>query len=441
MRDTPKKTRVITLGCSKNTVDSEVLLKQLAENNCPIATDGEDSEIAIINTCGFIEAAKQESIETILQAVRLKEEGRLAKVIVMGCLSERYASELKKEIPEVDAFFGSNAIDRVVEAAGGKYKKELLGERMVTTPRHFAYLKISEGCDRPCSFCSIPIMRGKHVSKPAERVVLEARRLAALGVRELILIAQDSTYYGLDLYGKRSLARLLADLAGVEGIEWIRLMYAYPAGFPEDVIEQFATNPKLCPYIDLPLQHISDPVLMSMKRGITRERIHALLGRLRTSVPEMTIRTTLIVGYPNEGEEEFRELLDFVRAARFDRLGVFPYSLEDGTSAFALGDPILQEVKEARRGAIMAVQSEVSHENNRRLVGTVRRVLVDEVIAGGAIGRTVQDAPEIDNEVTIRTPDRLAAGEFTNVLITDAAEYDLFGVPAQVHSLRAQSQA
>ncbi len=430
MREVPKKTRVITLGCSKNTVDSEVLLKQLAENNCTIANDGEESEIAIINTCGFIEAAKQESIETILQAVRLKEEGRLAKVIVMGCLSERYAPELKKEIPEVDAFFGSNAIDGVVEAAGGRYKSELLGERMLTTPRHFAYLKISEGCDRPCSFCSIPLMRGKHVSKPSERVLLEAQRLAALGVREIILIAQDSTYYGLDLYGKRTLARLLADLAGVEGIEWIRLMYAYPAGFPEDVIEQFVTNPRLCPYLDLPLQHISDPVLTSMKRGITRERIHALVDALRTNVPGITLRTTLIVGYPNEGEEEFKELLDFVHATRFDRLGVFPYSLEDGTSAHPLGDPVPQEVKEARRSAIMSAQSGISLANNQRLVGSVLRVLVDDAVEGGAVGRTVMDAPEIDNEVTIHTTDRLAPGEFCDVQIADAEEYDLFGVPA-----------
>ncbi len=301
---------------------------------------------------------------------------------------------------------------------------------MLTTPRHFAYLKISEGCDRPCSFCSIPIMRGTHVSKPAERVLLEAKRLAALGVRELILIAQDSTYYGLDLYGKRALASLLADLAGVEGIEWIRLMYAYPAGFPEDVIEQFVTNPKLCPYLDLPLQHISDPVLASMKRGITREKIHALVETLRRNVPGITLRTTLIVGYPNEGEKEFSELLAFVRATRFDRLGVFPYSLEDGTSAYPLGDPVPQEVKEERRSAIMSVQSGISREKNQRLVGSVLRVLVDDVVDGGAVGRTVMDAPEIDNEVTIHTMDRLAPGEFYDAHIADAEEYDLFGVPA-----------
>ncbi len=429
MPQQPTTAKVITLGCSKNTVDSEVLLKQLAENRWSIAGDGEDADVAIINTCGFIEAAKQESIETILEAVRLKEEGKIARVVVMGCLSERYAAELKKEIPEVDAFIGSNAVEKVVEAVGGSFRNELLGERMLTTPRHFAYLKISEGCDRPCSFCSIPLMRGKHVSKPMERVLLEARRLAALGVRELILIAQDSTYYGLDLYGKRVLSTLLAQLATVDGIEWIRLMYAYPSGFPEDLLEQFAVNPKLCPYIDIPLQHCADPVLASMKRGITGEQIRSLLRRLRGAAPEMTIRTTLIVGYPAEGEREFEELMAFVRETRFDRLGVFPYSQEDGTSAFPLGDPVPAEVKEERRNTIMALQREVSLEKNRSLIGGVQRVLVDEAIEGGAIGRTKMDAPEIDNEVTIHARGRIAPGTLCDVRIVDAEEYDLFAVP------------
>ena len=353
------------------------------------------------------------------------------KVIVMGCLSERYADDLRKEIPEVDEFIGANKMDQVVKTLGGEYKYELLGERVLTTPRHFAYLKISEGCDRPCSFCSIPLMRGKHVSKPIDRVLLEARRLAALGVKELILIAQDSTYYGLDLYGKRVLAEVLEQLSAVEGIEWIRLMYAFPTGFPLDVLEQFNSNPKLCRYIDMPVQHAADPVLTSMKRGITSEKLRELIGDIRTRVPGIALRTTLIVGYPTEGEREFEQLLAFVKEMKFERLGVFTYSQEEGTTAFPLGDPIPHAVKAERYNIIMEAQREISRQNNARLVGTSVKVLIDSRQGEMAFGRTESDAPEIDNEVTVHSAPHAAVGHFQEVNIVDADEYDLFGVPAE----------
>jgi ribosomal protein S12 methylthiotransferase len=425
--------KLLTLGCSKNTVDSEMLMRQLVANGYSLSDDSEETPIAVINTCGFIEAAKQESIDTILHAVSLKNEGKIKKIIVMGCLSERYARELKKEIPEVDAFIGANKIDDVVREVGGDYKYELVGERMLTTPRHYAYLKISEGCDRPCSFCSIPLMRGSHISKPLDRVLLEARRLAALGVKELILIAQDSTYYGMDLYGKRMLARVLEELQTVEGIDWIRLMYAFPTGFPMDVLEQFVSNPKLCHYLDMPVQHISEQVLSSMKRNISTGKLRDLIGSMRSKVPDLALRTTLIVGYPIEGEREFEELLKFVRETKFDRLGVFTYSHEEGTSAYPLGDPVPQDVKEQRRDAIMEIQREISRERNEKLVGTRQIVLIDEVVKGGAVGRTFRDAPEIDNEVIIHSSHDCKTGSFYNVEIVDAEEYDLFGIPANMN--------
>lgn len=426
MAGTDKKVNIITLGCSKNIVDSEVLMKQLQENDWKFTPTSDGSDITVINTCGFIEAAKKESIDTILQAVQLKKEGKLKKVVVMGCLSERYAEELKKEIPDVDAYIGANKMDKVVLELGGNLKNELLGERMLTTPQHFAYLKISEGCDRPCSFCSIPLMRGAHVSKPIERILTEAKRLAALGVKELVLIAQDSTYYGLDLYGKRVLAQLLEKLSLINGIEWIRLMYAFPTGFPVDILEQLNGNPKLCRYLDMPVQHVADAVLSSMKRGISSKQLRILIDDIRRRVPDITLRTTLIAGYPTEGEKEFRELCEFVKETEFDRLGVFTYSQEDGTSAFPLGDPVPLNVKEHRRDRIMEIQQEISMKKNIALVGKTARVLVDQRMDGVAIGRTYRDAPEVDNEVTIHRADALRVGEFYEVEFTDAEEYDMF---------------
>jgi ribosomal protein S12 methylthiotransferase len=419
--------RLITLGCSKNVVDSEVLLKQLRVNGWDLAGDRENADIAVINTCGFIEDAKRESIDTILQTVELKRQGKFHKVIVMGCLSERYRDALKDEVPEVDVYVGANKIDEVVRSLGSDYRQDLLGERCLTTPSHLAYLKISEGCDRPCSFCSIPNIRGRHVSKPIERVLLEARRLSALGVKELILIAQDSTYYGMDLYRRRELAGLLGRLAEVGGIEWIRLMYAYPSGFPDDVLEQFGNNPKLCRYLDLPVQHISDAVLTSMRRGISSRDLRRLIDRIRTSVPGIALRTTLIVGYPNEGEKEFAELVRFVRDVEFDRLGVFLYSQEDGTGAYGLGDPVPRDVKEERRGTIMAIQQEISLRKNRELMGTRVRVIIDGREGEFAVGRTERDAPEVDNEVLVRDPHGLSSGDFAEVQVADAGAYDLIG--------------
>jgi len=432
-----KKVNIITLGCSKNTVDSEVLMRQLELNNWELSESSEGSDITVINTCGFIEAAKQESVDTILQAVRLKQEGRLERVVVMGCLSERYADALKKEIPEVDAFVGANKMDQVVLELGGVLRRELLGERLLTTPRHFAYLKISEGCDRPCSFCSIPLMRGKHVSKPIERVVTEAKRLAALGVKEIILIAQDSTYYGLDLYGKRRLAELLGLLGEIDGIEWIRLMYAFPTGFPDDVLDQFNTNAKLCRYLDIPVQHVSDPILTSMRRGISSEALRRLIGEIRSGVPGISLRTTLIVGYPGEGEQEIEELLQFVEQTSFDRLGVFTYSQEEGTFAYPLGDSVSPEVKESRREKIMELQQSISQKKNQALIGTRVRILIDEKHDGIARGRTERDAPEVDNEVVVTNAHRLKVGEFHDVRIVDAAEYDLFGEPLVAESVES----
>jgi ribosomal protein S12 methylthiotransferase len=423
------KINIITLGCSKNVVDSEVLMGHLKQSNIELSPTSDEADVAVINTCGFIEAAKQESIDTILQAVALKKEGKLKKVVVMGCLSERYAADLRKEIPEVDVYIGANKMDAVAVELGADLKKELLGERLLTTPKHFAYLKISEGCDRPCSFCSIPLMRGGHVSKPMERILLEARRLASLGVKELILIAQDSTYYGLDLYGKRVLADLLEKLSRIEGIEWIRLMYAFPTGFPVDILRQINDNSKLCKYLDMPVQHVADPVLTSMRRGITSDRLRGLIGQIRNEVPGIALRTTLIVGYPNEGDKEFEELLSFVKETQFERLGVFSYSQEDGTTAYPLGDPVPQELKDERKAIIMETQRDISLARNRTHVGTTMRVLIDSVDQGVAFGRTEFDAPEVDNEVSVTMSKECTVGQFTEVSIVDAEEYDLFAVP------------
>jgi ribosomal protein S12 methylthiotransferase len=426
-----KTVRVITLGCSKNTVDSEELMRQLQGNRFTLAPGDGPADVAIINTCGFIEDAKRESIETILAAVERKKRGEFGKVVVMGCLSERYAAALRDEIPGIDELVGANKVDRVVVAVGGETKKELLGERMLTTPGHFAYLKISEGCDRPCSFCAIPLMRGKHVSKPLDRVVLEARRLAALGVKEIVLIAQDSTYYGLDLYGRREIAKLLREVSAVDGIEWIRLMYAFPSGFPEDLLAEVAANPKVCKYLDMPVQHASDRVLASMRRGITSDGLRSLVGKIRGAVPGIALRTTLIVGYPDEGEKEFDELLGFVRETEFDRLGVFEYSREDDTAAFGLGDPVPAEEKLRRRMEVMEAQKEISLRKNEAKVGSRIRVLVDRAEGEGFAGRTEHDAPEVDNEVFVERGPGVATGHFSTVDIVDAVEYDLFGKPAQ----------
>jgi ribosomal protein S12 methylthiotransferase len=424
-----KKIHIITLGCAKNQVDSEALYSQLEGNDLEVTSEISDASIAVINTCGFIEDAKQQSINTILETVRLKNEGKLDKVIVMGCLSERYHAELSKEIPEVDQFFGSNHVPLIVSELGGNYKYELLGERTLSTPNYSAYLKISEGCDNPCSFCAIPIMRGTHRSKPVEQIMDEVMKLMGKGVKELIVIGQDATYYGLDLYGKRKLASLLNSLATVKELEWIRLMYAYPARFPLDVLEAFRENPKICRYIDMPVQHASDSVLKSMRRGITRRATESLIETIRLSIPDIALRTTIIAGYPNETEKDFEELISFIKAVRFDRLGVFTYSQEDDTAAFDLGDPIPQDEKEARRSRIMDVQREISCQRNEERIGKSVRAVVEKSENGTFTGRTVWDAPEIDNEIFLTPPQgrHLSVGEFVTVTVTDAAEYDLYG--------------
>lgn len=422
------RVHVITMGCAKNTVDSEKLLAQLRINRIPIASTIDDADVAVINTCGFIDAAKEESIDMIIAGVKRKGQGRLRKVIAMGCLTERYRVDLEKEIPEVDRFFGTHQLGDVLEELGGHLRNELLGERYLTTPSHTAYLKISEGCDHPCSFCAIPLMRGKHVSRQPADILDEARSLARNGVRELIVIAQDTTFYGMDLWGERRLASLLDGLAGIEGIEWIRLMYAYPAHFPLDVLDVMLKHPNICRYLDMPVQHASDKVLKSMRRGMTTRALRGLVKAIREKVPDIALRTTLIVGSPDEGEQEFAELLEFVREARFDRLGVFTYSLEEGTTAHPLGDPVSREEKERRRAAVMEVQREIAEEKNDALVGSRLRVLIDRQEGDSWYGRTSADAPEIDNEVIIPVEGSdLAPGTFSEVGIVDAYEYDLLG--------------
>ena len=423
------KINVVTLGCSKNVYDSEVLMGQLKANNKTVAHE-EEGNIVVINTCGFIDNAKEESINTILTYAQKKEEGLVDKVFVTGCLSERYKPDLEAEIPNVDQYFGTTDLPLLLKALGADYKHELIGERLTTTPKHYAYLKISEGCDRPCSFCAIPLMRGKHRSKPIEELVVEAQKLAKEGVRELILIAQDLTYYGLDLYKDRKLADLLRALVAVEGIEWIRLHYAFPTGFPEDVLEVIREEPKICNYIDIPLQHISDRVLKSMRRGTNYEKTNALLKKFREQVPQMAIRTTLIVGYPGETEADFMLLKNWVRDMRFDRLGCFAYSHEENTHAYKLEDDVPPEVKQQRANEIMELQSQISWEKNQERIGQTLRCLVDRKEGDYFIGRTEFDSPDVDNEVHIDARKYyVKTGDFVNVKITGAGDFDLEAVP------------
>jgi ribosomal protein S12 methylthiotransferase rimO len=420
---------VVTLGCSKNVYDSEVLMGQLKAGGKEVVHEKEGN-IVVINTCGFINNAKEESINTILDYVQQKEAGLVDKVFVMGCLSERYKPDLEKEIPDVDQYFGTSELPALLKVLGADYKHELIGERLTTTPKNYAYLKISEGCDRPCSFCAIPLMRGAHISTPIEDLVTEAEKLAAKGVKELILIAQDITYYGLDLYKKRALADLLRALVKVEGIEWIRIHYAFPTGFPMDVLEVMKTEPKICNYLDIPLQHISDKILTSMKRGTTQEKTTKLLTKFREAVPEMAIRTTLIVGYPGETEEDFQALKEFVKAMRFDRLGCFTYSHEENTSAYELADDVSEEVKLQRANEIMELQSQISWELNQAKVGKVFRCLIDRKEGNYFVGRTEYDSPDVDNEVLIDAKKHyVKIGDFTDVKIIEAADYDLYGEP------------
>ncbi len=436
-----EKISVITLGCSKNTVDSERLMSQLKLNKFDLIGDPNKADSVVINTCGFIDAAKEESINTILSAIELKKKGRLKKVIVAGCLSERYMNDLMKEIPEVDAFFGTEAYEGIVREFGGNLKYELLGERIVTTPKHFAYLKISEGCDNPCSFCAIPLMRGVHKTKPMDELLNEASLLAAKGVKELILIGQDTTDYGIDLYGKRNIAELLRKLSGIAGIEWIRLLYVYPSHLPDELIEEIAVNPKICKYIDIPLQHISDNVLKSMRRGITKRRTIELLQQLKERIPNLTLRTTFIVGYPNETENEFEELCGFVRDIKFDRFGVFNYSVEENTPSFILNDPIPLETKEERKATLMEIQKNISEEKNRMFIGKKMKVVIDAFENNQYIGRTERDAPEVDGEVIIDAKKgALEIGEFYDVEIYDCNEYDLFGNLTKVSELHTQAK-
>tara|TARA_B100000768_G_scaffold182057_1_gene209008 strand:- start:14875 stop:16176 length:1302 start_codon:yes stop_codon:yes gene_type:complete len=420
------KINVITLGCSKNVYDSEVLMGQLKASGKEVVHE-EEGNIVVINTCGFINNAKEESVNTILDYMQKKEDGDVDKVFVTGCLSERYKPDLQKEIPNVDQYFGTTELPQLLKALGADYKHELIGERLTTTPKNYAYLKIAEGCDRPCSFCAIPLMRGKHKSTPIENLVIEAEKLAATGVKELVLIAQDLTYYGLDLYKKRNLAELLEALVKVEGIEWIRLHYAFPTGFPMDVLDVMKREPKICNYLDIPLQHISDKILKSMRRGTTQEKTTKLLKEFRAAVPEMTIRTTLIVGYPGETEEDYQTLKSWVEAMRFERLGCFTYSHEENTHAFNLEDDVPEEVKLARANEIMEIQSQISWELNQAKIGEIFKVVIDRKEGEHFVGRTEFDSPDVDNEVLIdASKTYLKTGEFATVKVTEAADFDLY---------------
>ncbi len=420
---------VVTLGCSKNLVDSEVLMRQLDNRYAVISDSNDPADIMVINTCGFIQDAKEESVDMILSAVEAKKAGKLQKVIVTGCLSQRYKKELEGEIDQVDAFFGVNDLPQILQTLEVDYKKELVGERRLTTPSHYAYLKVSEGCDRHCAFCAIPLIRGKHVSKPFEEIVAEAEKLAAKGVKELLLIAQDLTYYGLDLYGRRRIAELVRTLSEIQGIEWIRLHYAYPAGFPGDLLEVMRDNPKVCRYLDIPLQHINSRILQSMRRGLDGEKTRELALSWRRKVPGMALRSTFIVGYPGETEEEFVQLMDFVREMRFDRLGVFQYSPEENTTAFALPDDVPDEIKQQREERLMELQQQISLELNNEKVGKIFKVLIDKKEGDFYVGRTEFDSPEVDNEVLIPAGNRtLQAGNFYDVKITRSDFYDLYGV-------------
>lgn len=425
------KVNVITLGCSKNLFDSEVLMAQLKANKYEVEHEAkkDDAEIVIINTCGFIDNAKQESIETILRFAQAKADGQVDKLYVTGCLSQRYKDDLEVEIPEVDAFFGTRDLPRLLKTLKADYKHELVGERLLTTPSHYAYFKIAEGCDRPCSFCAIPLMRGKHLSTPIEELVHSAKQLAAQGVKELMFIAQDLTYYGLDIYKKRNLAELIHEVSKIEGIEWIRLHYAFPAGFPMDVIEEIKNNPKVCLYLDMPLQHGSTKILKSMKRGIDREKTEELVNEIRKIIPEIAIRTTLIAGYPGETEEDFQEMYDFVEKMRFERLGIFTYSHEENTSAYLLEYDVPEKIKKERADKIMELQAGISFELNQEKIGKTFKVLFDRIEGDYFIGRTEFDSPEVDNEVLVKkTKDSyIRIGDFANVKILSADHFDLFG--------------
>ena len=421
------KINVITLGCSKNTYDSEVLMGQLKANGKDVAHE-QEGNIVVINTCGFIDNAKEESVNTILEYVDKKEQGLVDKVFVTGCLSERYRPDLEKEIPDVDQYFGTRDLPILLKHLGADYKHELVGERLTTTPKHYAYLKISEGCDRPCSFCAIPLMRGNHISTPIEKLIIEAQKLAKKGVKELILIAQDLTFYGLDIYKKRALGELLQELIKVEGIEWIRLHYAFPTGFPEDVLDIIRTEPKICNYIDIPLQHINTDLLKAMKRGTSFEKTNALLDKFREKVPDMAIRTTLIVGFPGETDDIFEELKQWVRDQRFDRLGCFTYSHEENTTAFVLEDNIPDEIKQKRVEEIMEIQQQISWEKNQEKVGKVFKCIFDRKEGDYFVGRTEYDSPDVDNTVLVPAKDvYISIGDFANVRITSAEDYDLIG--------------
>ncbi len=424
------KVNVVTLGCSKNIFDSEVLMGQLRANKFDVEHENssEDSSIVIINTCGFIDNAKQESIDTILEFAKAKKQGRIDKLIVTGCLSERYKPELKKEIPNVDDFFGTRDLPKLLKSLGADYKHELIGERLLTTPQHFAYLKISEGCDRPCSFCAIPLMRGKHISIPMEDLVKQAQILASKGTKEIILIAQDLTYYGLDIYNKRNLSELLRKLSDVEGVEWIRLHYAFPSGFPLDILDVMNERKNICNYLDMPLQHITDNMLKSMRRGTTKQKTIDLVNSIRDQVPGIAIRTTLIAGYPGETEKDFEEMKEWVSATRFDRLGIFNYSHEENTHAYSLVDDVPDDLKRMRAEEVMAIQQSISFEINQQKVGNTFKVLFDRKEGNYFIGRTEFDSPEVDNEVLLDAEKfYVRIGDFANVKITSAEEFDLYG--------------
>ena len=420
----------MTLGCSKNVVDSEILMGQLQANDFDVEHESsKNAEIVIVNTCGFIDNAKQESIDTILHYAREKEKGKIEKLIVTGCLSERYKPALEKEIKGVDNFFGTHDLPLLLKTLGADYKHELIGERLMTTPRHFAYMKISEGCDRPCSFCAIPLMRGQHVSKPVEELVKEAKVLAAKGTKELILIAQDSTFYGLDLYKERRLHKLMEQLAAVEGIEWLRLHYAFPSGFPLEILDVMRETPNICKYLDIPLQHASDNMLKSMRRGITREKTTALINTIREKVPGMAVRTTFITGYPGETEKDHETLLRFLEEMRFDRAGVFTYSHEENTHAYTLKDDVDEETKQRRLDELMQVQQQISYSVNQNKVGSTCKVLFDRKEGNYFVGRTEFDSPEVDNEVLVEAQNNyVRIGDFANIKITSAEAFDLMGV-------------
>ena len=425
------RVNVVTLGCSKNIYDSEILMGQLKGNNFDVVHESDkvgSDDIIVINTCGFIDNAKQESIDTILQYSELKEQGKVGKVIVTGCLSERYKPELEAEITNIDAYFGTNDLQNLLRSVGTDYKYELIGERLLTTPKHFAYFKIAEGCNRPCSFCAIPLMRGKHLSQPIDQLVKNAQQLAKNGTKELILIAQDLTYYGLDLYGKRNLDELLRRISDVDGIEWIRLQYAYPSGFPMEILDVMNERDNICKYMDMPLQHISDNMLKSMRRGITKQKTIDVVNTIRDKVPGIAMRTTLITGYPGETEQDFEEMQQWVEETKFDRLGCFTYSHEEKTHAYGLIDDVPAEIKQDRADAIMEIQQGISFEKNQEKIGNTYKVLVDKIDGGYFVGRTEYDSPEVDNEVLINAKlDYATIGSFVNVKIDTAEDFDLYG--------------